>query len=276
MNMTINLNLKYKALANLLKELAPFKPDLSLILGSGLGTFASSVKLFKTISTNDLPGYPPSTIVGHEGKIHFAEYEGKKLLLFQGRIHFYEGYPISECVLPAFLSQKLGCTKILITNAAGGINPEFHPGDLMLALSFITFSIKKELSSLIGTLSEEGTNNLRDFPSESFNNIIRKAAQNEKINLKEGVYWFSKGPSYETPAEIRMMSKFHVDSVGMSTVHEALFAAYSGLEVASISCITNYAAGISKSKLNHAEVTDTANIVKEKFERLVKRIISLV
>jgi purine-nucleoside phosphorylase len=273
--MNLNLNSKYKDLVNILKGFAPFKPEISLILGSGLGNFASSLKLYKSISTNELPGYPPSTIIGHEGNIHFAEYEGKKLILFQGRVHFYEGYPISECVLPAFLSHKLGCRKILITNAAGGINPNFHPGDLMLALSFNTSSIKKELSSLIGTLSEEGTNNLRDFPSQAFNDIIRKAALKEEIELKEGIYWFSKGPSYETPAEIRMMSKFGGDSVGMSTVHEALFAAYSGLEVASISCITNYAAGISKSKLNHAEVTDTANIVKEKFERLVKRIISM-
>jgi purine-nucleoside phosphorylase len=274
--MNLNMNLKYKELVNLLKQQSPFKPEVSLILGSGLGDFASSIKLFKTISTSELPGYPPSTIVGHEGKIHFAEHEGKKLLLFQGRIHFYEGYTISECVLPAFLSHKLGCSKILITNAAGGINPDLHPGDLMLALSFNGFSIKKELASLIGTLSEEGTNNLRDFPSVAFNKIIKIAALEEKIELKEGVYWLSKGPSYETPAEIRMMSKFGGDSVGMSTVHEALFAAYSGLQVASVSCITNYAAGISSSKLNHAEVTETANIVKEKFERLVKRIISLI
>ena len=271
-----NLNLKYKELANQLKKLSPFKPEISLVLGSGLGDFASSVKVNKTIPTTELSGYPPSTIIGHEGKIHFAEYMGKKLLLFQGRIHYYEGYHISECVLPAFLSHKLGCSKILITNAAGGINSYFHPGDLMLALSFNAISIKKELSSLIGTLSEEGTNNLRDFPSETFNNIIRNAAKDEKIELKEGVYWFSKGPSYETPAEIRMMGKFGGDAVGMSTVHEALYAAYSGLDVASISCITNYAAGISTSKLNHAEVTETANIVKDKFERLVKRIISLI
>ncbi|MDR3611067.1 MAG: purine-nucleoside phosphorylase [Ignavibacteriaceae bacterium] len=268
--------MKYKDLVNLLKKKAPFIPEIALILGSGLGDFASSVELFKTISTAELPGYPPSTIIGHEGKIHFAKYEGKNLLLFQGRIHFYEGYSISECILPAFLSYKLGCTKIFITNAAGGINPDFHPGDLMLALSFNTFGIKKELSSLIGTLSEEGTNNLRDFPSNAFNNIIRQAAKKEKIDLKEGVYWYSKGPSYETPAEIRMMGKFSSDAVGMSTVHEALFAAYCGLDVASVSCITNYAAGISSAKLNHSEVTKTANIVKNKFERLVKRIISLI
>jgi purine-nucleoside phosphorylase len=273
--MNLNLNSKYKELAHSLKEIVPFTPDIALVLGSGLGDFASSVNLIKSISTTELPGYPPSTIVGHEGKIHFAQYQGKKLLLFQGRIHFYEGYPISDCVLPAFLSYKLGCKKIFITNAAGGINPDLHPGDLMLALSFNATGVKKEMASLIGTLSDTGANYLRDFPSTEFNNIIRKAAIQENIDLKEGVYWFSKGPSYETPAEIRMMGKFGGDAVGMSTVHEAIFAAYSGLSVGSVSCITNYAAGISIGKLYHAEVTETANIVKEKFEKLVKRIIIL-
>ncbi len=274
--MNINLNSKYKETADSLKKIAPFKPDIALVLGSGLGEFASTVKVLNTISTTLLPGYPPSTIIGHEGKIIFAEYEGKKLILFQGRIHYYEGYEISECVLPAFLSYKLGCKRIFITNAAGGINPAFHPGDLMLAVSFNASGIKKELSSLIGTLSEDGINNLRNFPSSQFNDIIRQAAHEEKIDLKEGVYWFSKGPSYETPAEIQMMAKFYGDAVGMSTVHEALFAATLGMVVGSVSCITNYAAGITNSKLNHSEVTETANIVKGKFEKLVKRIISLL
>jgi len=275
MNMNLNLNSKYKETADALKTFAPFKPDLALVLGSGLGEFASTVKVLNTISTSQLPGYPPSTIIGHEGKIIFAEYEGKKLMLFQGRIHFYEGYAISDCVLPAFLSYRLGCRRIFITNAAGGINPDFHPGDLMLATSFNASSIKKELSSLIGTLSEDGINNIKNFPSKEFNKIIRQAAKDEHIDLKEGVYWFSKGPSYETPAEIQMMGKFYGDAVGMSTVQEALYAASLGMEVGSISCITNYAAGISTSKLNHSEVTETANVVKGKFEKLVKRIILL-
>jgi len=273
--MNINLNSKYKETADSLKKIAPFKPDIALILGSGLGEFATTIKVHKTISTTQLSGYPPSTIVGHKGKISFAEYEGKKLLLFQGRIHFYEGYAISDCVLPAFLSYKLGCKRIFITNAAGGINPDFHPGDLMLAVSFNSSSIKKELSTLIGTLSEDGINNLRNFPSRQFNDIIRQAAREEKIDLKEGVYWFSKGPSYETPAEIRMMGKFFGDAVGMSTVQEGTYAASLGMDVGSISCITNYAAGISTSKLDHSEVTETANDVKGKFEKLVKRIITL-
>ncbi len=272
----IDLNFKYKDLISELKAEIPETPELAIVLGSGLGNFASSVNLKKTIATSKLTGYPPSTISGHEGKIHLAEYEGKTLLLFQGRIHFYEGYHISECILPSFITQNLGCKNILLTNAAGGINANFSPGDLMLNLSFNGIQIKKELTSLIGISSVETYSNFKNFPSEKLKKIIKESALEEKIDLKEGVYWYAKGPSYETPAEIRMMSKFGADAVGMSTVHEAIYAGYSGLNTASISCITNFAAGISKQKLNHAEVTETANLVKDKFERLVKRIITLI
>lgn len=271
----IDLNFKYKNLLRFLEEEKPFTPELAIILGSGLGDFAENVKTIKTIPTTSLPDYPPSTIEGHAGKIHFAEYEKKRLLLFQGRIHFYEGYSLSECVLPVFISFKAGCRKILLTNAAGGTNINFHPGDLMLASSVIGLNIKKELTHLIGLAGIEEKNRSLDLPSQEFNEIIKKAALEEKVELKEGVYSYNKGPSYETPAEIKMAQKFGIDAVGMSTVHEAVFASYLGMEVSVISCITNYGAGISSSKLSHSEVTETANLVKDKFERLVKRVVSL-
>ena len=269
----INLNFKYKNLIENLTHAFSFKPDIALILGSGLGDFIKGVDVAKSVSTSSLPDYPPSTIAGHEGKIHHAEYKGKKLLIFQGRIHFYEGYHISECILPVFISHKLGAGKLLLTNAAGGINPYFSPGDLMLTSSFNGISIKKELTDLLGVSSLEGKNNLYDFPSENFNDIIRKAALQVKTGLKEGVYWYTKGPSYETPSEVKMISRYGGDAVGMSTVHEAVYAGYLGMQTAAISCITNYAAGITDKKLNHAEVTETANLVKGKFESLVKKII---
>jgi len=271
--MLIDLNFKYHELLKSIKEQTPFVPELSLILGSGLGDFAKSVNIKETILTSKLPGYPPSTIIGHEGKIHFGEFEGKKLLIFQGRIHFYEGYHIAECMLPVFISYKAGCKKIFITNAAGGINPNFSPGDLMLALSFNSLGIKKEMTTLIGIISESGKNNFIDFPSENFNSIVKKSALQEHIELKEGVYFYTKGPSYETPAEIKMMGISGSDAIGMSTAHEAIFASMLGMEVASISLITNLAAGISQNKLSHEEVTEVANLVKGKFEKLVKRII---
>ena len=269
----VNLNFKYKIIIERLLNEFPDKPELAIVLGSGLGDFALSINVIKSLNTNMIHGYPESTISGHEGKIIFGEYCGKKILLFQGRIHFYEGYSLNECILPVFVSYKLNARKILFTNAAGGINSKFNPGDLMLATSFNGINIKRELAELIALPSIIAINNFRDFPSGDFNKIIIDAAEAEHIKIKEGVYWYTKGPSYETPAEISMIKKFGGDAVGMSTVHEAIFAGNLGLKVASISCITNYAAGISDKKLNHLEVTETANLVKDKFEKLVKRVI---
>ena len=179
-------------------------------------------------------------------------------------------------MLPVFISYKLGCKRIFITNAAGGVNTNFQPGDLMLIKSFNTIFIKKEITQLIKIASEKGKENLSDFTSGKFNSIIKNAALKEGIELKEGVYWYNKGPAYETPAEIQMVSGFGGDAVGMSSAHEAVFAAFLGMQVSSVSLITNLAAGLSPRKLSHKEVTETANLAKSKFERLVKRMISLL
>lgn len=272
----IDLSFKYKNLLDELRKQTPFIPDLAIILGSGLGNFADQIERKKSIETSSLPDYPTSTIQGHAGKIHFAEFAGKKLLLFQGRVHFYEGYSLDQCILPVFIAYKLSCNRIILTNAAGGMNPAFKPGDLMLVSSFNGIALKKELTKLIGLSSEKGKKNFFDLPSKFLNKIILQAAEIEGIELKKGVYWYTKGPSYETPAEIRFYSKFGGDAVGMSTVHEIVFAGYLGLETASISCITNYAAGLTKNKLSHDEVTETANQVQDKFERLIKKIVELL
>jgi purine-nucleoside phosphorylase len=274
--MKIDLSLKYKDLLTRINKEKPFDPEFAIILGSGLGDFASSLDIKKSVSTEDLPGFPPSTVIGHSGKLIFAQAEKKKLLLFKGRIHFYEGYKIYECILPVFIAHKLNCKKILLTNAAGGINRNFSAGDLMLADSFNGINIKKELVEIIDFPTGEMKNRILDFPSSRLNAVIREAAIYEKIILREGTYWYSKGPSYETPAEINLMYKFGGDAVGMSTVHEAIYASLTGMETAAISCITNLAAGISLNKLSHEEVTETANKVKTKFERLVRRVISSI
>lgn len=267
---------KYSELIDTLKQQMPFEVDLAIVLGSGLGDFANKVYTVKSIPTTSLPGYPPSTVEGHSGKIHFVDHNGKKVLLFQGRIHFYEGYKIYECMLPVYISYKLGAKKILLTNAAGGVNPNFVPGDLMVTTSFLYDMIKKELSQVVPLADLETRNNLIDFPSKELNDIIINAGLEEKVYLKQGTYWFMKGPSYETPAEIKMIQKFGGDAVGMSTAHEAIFAASLKMKVAAISCITNFAAGISDEKLSHEDVTRTAELVKDKFERLVKKFIDLV
>lgn len=272
----VDLNYKYKDILKFLEKESPFKPDLTLVLGSGLGDFAERIELIKSFSTNELPGYPISTVSGHRGKIIFGQYKKKNLLLFQGRIHFYEGYLLSECILPALISYELGSQKIILTNAAGGVNYQYHPGNLMLAVSFNGINIKKELTDLIGLAGIEKKNRFLNFPSAGLNKLIKKAAVQNEIDLKEGVYWYTKGPSYETPAEIKMISKFGGDAVGMSTVHESFFAAFKGLDLSAISCITNYAAGIADKKLDHKEVMFTANQVKTKFEYLIKGSIELL
>jgi purine-nucleoside phosphorylase len=274
--MKIDLSFKYKNLLTQINNEKPFEPEFAIILGSGLGDFASSLDVKKSISTEDLPGYPPSTVAGHSGKIIFAEAENKKLLLFKGRIHYYEGYKIYECILPVFIAHKLNCKKMLLTNAAGGISRNFAAGDLMLVDSFNGMNIKKEMIELFDIPTRETKNSILDFPSSQLNDLVREAAIFEKIILQEGTYWYSKGPSYETPAEINLMYKFGGDAVGMSTVHEAIYANLIGMQTAAISCITNLAAGISPSKLSHEEVTETANKVRSKFESLIKRVISSI
>lgn len=270
----IDLSFKYQDAIAYLKKESPFHPDVAIVLGSGLGNFADSTKKIKSISTSEIPAYPSASVEGHKGMIHFAKIQDKKLIIFQGRIHFYEEYNLSDCVLPVLLTKKIGCNKIIFTNAAGGVNKNFRPGDLMLVESFNSINIKKELTELIGISSLEAKNNFLNCPSSRINKIFKETADEIGINLHSGSYWYTKGPSYETPAEIQMISKFGGDAVGMSTVHEAVFASSLNMEIAIVSCITNMASGISQQKLTHTEVTETAHNASEKFTLLLKTAIS--
>lgn len=269
----IDLNFKFEKVLSHINNERPFTPKLSIVLGSGLGNFADKVDVIKSIPTSEIEGYPKSTVEGHKGFIHFAKYENINLLLFQGRIHLYEGYSINESILPVLISKYLGSKFILLTNAAGGIHPNLNPGSLMLIDSVIGFAIKKELTELIGLANINDKNNLLDFPSKEFNDIIQKSALEVGFPLKHGTYWFSKGPTYETPSEIKMAERLGADSVGMSTVHEAIYASKLGMKVSAISLISNFAAGISTTPLSHQEVVETANLVNEKFTELVKQVI---
>ena len=274
--MIVNLNAKYRNTIEVLKKQIPLEPEICIVLGSGLGDFAEKVQTEKSIETSSLPDYPKSTVQGHQGYLHFSKYKDKKLLIVQGRIHFYEGYSLSQCLLPIHIASKLNCKYILLTNAAGGVNPNFNPGDLMLASSFNSINIKKEITELIGLCSIDQKNEFLDFPSSFLRKIIIQASLEEKIELREGVYWYTKGPNYETPAEIRMVRKYGGDAVGMSTVNEAFYASCVGLKVGSITCITNYAAGLSPQKLSHAEVMETAEKAIHNFEKLIKKTIELI
>ncbi len=271
-----NLDKRYSKLLGKIKELAPFNAELALVLGSGLGEFAETVSKIKSVETSALPGYPLSTVEGHKGFIHFCEYAGKRFLVFQGRIHLYEGYSLEQSLLPVLIANALGVKKILLTNAAGGVADNLRPGDIMIISSFNMLNVKKELAETFGLATlKERKKVLFDFPSEELTQKLIDAAISENIYLKEGIYWYNKGPSYETRAEIQMVKKFGISAVGMSTAHEAVFAASLGMQTAAFSLITNYAAGISPVKLSHEEVIETAENVKPVLEKLIKKFIEL-
>lgn len=253
-----------------------FRPEIGLILGSGLGDYAESIQIEEILEYSDIEGFPVSTVSGHKGRFLFGYVEGVPIVAMQGRVHYYEGYPMQDVVLPVRLMGKMGVKKVILTNAAGGVNYDFHPGTLMLITDHITSLVP---SPLIGP--NEDTLGVR-FPdmsevySRQLREIIKKAGENTGVELKEGVYVQFTGPSYETPAEIRMCRAIGGDAAGMSTACEAMAARHMGLEVCGISCITNLAAGMSDQPLDHKEVQETANKVSADFKRLITESIRLM
>lgn len=269
-----SLRSRFSESIKFLQKEAPFSPEITLVLGSGLNEFAEQLTLVNVIPTNKIPNYPASTVEGHKGNLCFAEHEGKKLLIVQGRIHYYEGYSISQCVLPVVLGNAIGAEYLFLTNSAGGINSNFVPGDLMLINDFISVNLWQELGKLLPTASVDERNRMLNFPDRDVISLMRSASLKAHVDIKEGTYWFTKGPNYESPAEIQMMKRFGGDSVGMSTAHEAFYGHHLGMKVGSISLITNFAAGLSAFKLSHAEVQETALLAKNRFEKLLKSIIT--
>lgn len=252
------------------------KPELGIILGSGLGAFADLVKDKVTISYKDIPHFPVSTVEGHAGQLVFGKVEEREVVIMQGRFHYYEGYTMQEVTFPVRAMQVLGVTGLIVTNAAGGINQEFRPGDLII--------IKDHLN-MLGDNPLRGSNlsNLGPrFPdlSDAYNSEWRKRAlsimQEYGIHPHEGVYAAMSGPSYETPAEIRHLRVSGADMVGMSTVPEVIVANHGGLKVLGISCVTNMAAGILPQKLSHAEVMETAERVEKKFVDFVQGLLRVL
>ncbi len=251
-----------------------FQPEAAVILGSGLGDYADGIKIADTVEYTDIEGFPVSTVKGHKGRFVFGYVGETPVVIMQGRVHYYEGYPMQEVVLPTRLMGLLGAKKLLLTNAAGGINETFQPGDFMMITDHITTAVP---SPLIGPNIEElGTRfpDMSEVYSMRLRNVIRDCAKACSIDIKEGVYVQFTGPSYETPAEIRMAKAWGGDAVGMSTACEAMAARHMGLEVCGISCITNMAAGISRQQLNHQEVQETADRVSKSFKELVTRVVT--
>lgn len=273
------MNKVYQKLEECLKsvrEKTDFKPEVALILGSGLGDYADGIQIEQTISYTEIQGFPTSTVAGHKGRFVFGYVKDVPVVIMQGRVHFYEGYPMSDVVLPTRLMGMMGAKKLVLTNAAGGINTDYKPGDFMLITDHITTGVP---SPLIGENIEElGVRfpDMSEVYSLRLRNIIKKEAENLGIGLQEGVYVQLTGPAYETPAEIRMCRIWGGDAVGMSTACEAMAARHMGMEVCGISCITNLAAGVSSKKLNHEEVQETADRVSSQFKELVTAVVSKI
>lgn len=245
-----------------------FKPEIGIVLGSGLGDLADQYCEF-AIPFSNIPNFAKSTVEGHKGRLVFGQINGKKVVMMQGRIHYYEGHSMQEITYPIKVMKKLGVKTIILTNAAGGINKSFRPGDLMVITDHINFM---GANPLVGPNDPHmGTRfpDMTDVYNKDLIKIVDAAGRILNLNLKHGVYFASSGPSYETPAEIRMARYMGADAAGMSTVPEAIVANYCGIKVIGISCITNYASGISNKKLTHNEVIETANSVKAKFKELI-------
>ena len=259
-----------------IRKVTDFNPEIALVLGSGLGGYAEKMQVVSEIAYKDIEGFPVSTVEGHDGRFLFGYVADVPVVLMKGRVHYYEGYDITEVVMPIRLMGMLGAKTLILTNAAGGINTDYRPGDLMLITDHISSLMPNPLRG--ANIAELGVR----FPDMScvydknLCDTARMAAKTLGLDLKEGVYLQTPGPSYETPTEIKMYRSWGADAVGMSTVCEAIAARHMGMNICGISCITNMAAGILNQPLNHEEVQKNANRVKTDFEQLVTEIIASV
>lgn len=253
-----------------------FRPEIGIILGSGLGEFADEHCDYALLYT-EIPDFIKSTVQGHKGRLVFAEIDGKRVVMMQGRNHFYEGHSMSEITYPVKVMKKLGVKTLILTNAAGAVNENFKPSDLMLITDHINFMGTNPLiGPNDGTLGERFPD-MSEIYKKDLIKIAESCAEKLGIKLQHGVYFASSGPSYETPAEIKMARIMGADAVGMSTVPEAIVANYCGMKVLGISCISNAAAGVKGGQsLSHEEVIETTNAAKAAFKALLKAIISAV
>lgn len=251
------------------REKTDFVPKVAMILGSGLGDYAEEIRVVQEIPYQSIDGFPVSTVPGHAGKFIFGYIDEIPVVCMKGRVHYYEGYDISDVVLPVRLMKLLGAEICILTNAAGGVNTSFHAGDLML--------IKDHLSvfapnPLIGANVDELGVRFPDMSAvynKELLEIIRRTAKENGIFLQEGVYAQLTGPSFESPAEIRMFRTLGCDAVGMSTVVEAIAANHMGMKICGISCISNLAAGLNPTPLSHEEVQEAADLAAPNIKRLL-------
>lgn len=257
-----------KEAVDFISQQTNISPKIALILGSGLGEFADTFGNSIKIPTNKIPHYPASTVEGHKGFLVFGYHNNIPLLAVQGRTHYYEGYPISKVSFIVEIMSALGIEKLLVTNAAGSVSERILPGDLMLITDQVNFLFDSPLKK-----NHHFTDMSNPYSSE-LSEKIEKLALGKNIPLKKGTLWTSSGPTYETAAEIKMIAKYGGNAVSMSTVPEVIVANRLNIKTIGVSCITNYATGISSEKLSHSEVTETADRVKLEFISFVSAIIT--
>ena len=250
-------------------DFTSFRPDVAIVLGSGLGDYAEDIDVIGEIDYHDINGFPVSTVPGHAGKFIFGYVGDIPVVCMKGRVHYYEGYPITDVVLPVRLMKLMGAKVLFLTNACGGLNPDFKAGDFMMITDQISVFVP---NPLIGENIEELGTRFPDMShvyNKDLQEIIRKAAAENGIDRKEGVYCQFTGPSFESPAEIRMAGRIGADVAGMSTAVEAIAANHMGMKICGISFVSNLAAGISPTPLTHEEVQEAANMAAPKFKRLI-------
>lgn len=271
------MNQVYEKLSKCLKSIrrkTDFVPRIGLVLGSGLGNYGEKIKVVSTVDYSEIEGFPVSTVPGHKGRFIFGYVGDVPVVCMQGRVHYYEGYSMTDVVLPIRLMKMMGAKMLFLTNAAGGIKQGMKAGDLMLITGQISSFVP---SPLIGSnVDELGVRfpDMSEIYSKDLAKIARKAAVRLDIELKEGTYLQFTGPQYESPQEITMSRILGADAVGMSTACEAVAAKHMGMKIIGISCISNLAAGISPQPLSHEEVGEAAKQIAEKFESLVTEIIT--
>lgn len=251
------------------KEKITFAPKVALVLGSGLGDYADSIRVEAELPYGEIEGFPVSTVPGHDGKFIFGYVGEVPVVCMKGRVHYYEGYPISDVVLPTRLMYLMGARILFLTNASGGVNPDYKAGDLMLMTDHIACFVPNPLMG--ENAPELGVRfpDMSEIYDKDLRQIIKDCAQKENIPLQEGVYLQLTGPSYESPAEVRMLKTLGADAVGMSTAVEAIAANHLGMKICGISCVCNPAAGLSPQPLTHEEVQEAANKTAPLFKKLV-------
>ena len=255
------------------RSVTDFKPKVAIILGTGLGYYAEKMKIECEIPYKDIPDFPVSTVSGHAGRFLLGYIGETPVVMMQGRVHFYEGYPMEKVVLPVRLMYMMGARILLLTNAAGGINPQFEAGDFMMITDQISSFVP---SPLVGENAEELGERFPDMTyiyDPQLQDVIRKAAEKEQLLIHEGVYVQTSGPNFESPAEIKMYRILGADAVGMSTACEAIAACHAGMKIGGISFISNMASGMSEAPLNHLDVQEVADRRSADFERLVTAVI---